>query len=147
MDEKLKKDIQIELENLERLVKEMQNFINRINEEPEFVISRTTGSILHDFYCGIEKIFGRIAINVDNNVPKGEDWHMKLLLQMAQSKKDRKAIIDSDFLQDLKEFLRFRHLFRNIYGFQLKWDKIKPLCVRLDNVYNKLKLSLAKILK
>lgn len=46
-----------------------------------------------------------MAINVDNDMPKGEDWHIKLLNQMAQSKKDRKALIDTALLQDLKEYL------------------------------------------
>ncbi len=147
MDKELKKDIGIELTNLKRLIEEMQDLISRISEEPNFIIARTAGSILHDFYCGIEKIFGRIATNVDNDMPKGEDWHMKLLFQMAQSKKDRKSIINSALSQDLKEYLRFRHLFRNIYGFELKWEKIRPLYLRLDDVYNKLKLSLAEFLK
>lgn len=147
MDEEFIKDVKIELQNLERLIKEMQDLMSRIGEEPDFIIFRTAGSILHDFYCGIEKIFERIAINVDNNMPKGEDWHIKLLFQMIKSKKGRKAIIDSALLQDLKEYLRFRHLFRNIYGFELKWDKIKPLCIRLDDVYNKLKISLVESLK
>lgn len=146
MDEELKKDIKIELENLERLISQMQDLIGRISQEPDFVVTRATGSILHDFYCGIEKIFERIAINLDNHMPEGEDWHIKLLSQMGQSKKYRKAIIDSDLLQGLKEYLRFRHLFRNIYGFELKWEKIRPLCLRLNDVYNKLKISLAKYL-
>jgi hypothetical protein len=88
-----------------------------------------------------------MAITVDNDMSKGEDWHIKLLNQMAQSKKDRKAFIDTALLQDLKEYLRFRHLFRNMYGFELKWDKIMPLCLRLDDVYNKLKISLDEFLK
>ena len=37
-------------------------------------------------------------------------------------------------LKELKEFLRFRHLFRHIYGFELKWERIEPLCMRLDTV-------------
>ena len=147
MDEKLKKDIKIELDNLRRLIIEMRALRERISKELDFVVTRAAGSILHDFYCGVEKVFERIAINVDNDMPKGEDWHIKLLNQMAQSKKDREAVIDTAFLQYLKEYLRFRHLFRNIYGFELKCEKIMPLCLRLDDVYNKLKIFLDEFLK
>lgn len=30
------------------------------------------------------------------------------------------------------EFLRFRHLFRHIYGVELKWERIEPLCMDVD---------------
>lgn len=147
MDNEFKNNIEIELDNLKRLITEMHDLIIKINAEPDFITTRAAGSILHDFYCGIEKIFERIAINIDKHIPKGEDWHTKLLLQMAEPKKSRKAIIDSVFLQELKEYLRFRHLFRNIYGFVLKWEKIKPLCARLDDIFDKLKRSLDELLK
>jgi hypothetical protein len=124
MDKELKKDIEAELENLERLTQEMKEIINKVKnepDEPDFITTRAAGSIIHDFYCGIEKIFERIALNIDNSMPKGEDWHIKLLLQMTQAVDKRKMpVIDSEFMQVLKEFLRFRHLFRNIYGFELK---------------------------
>ena len=48
MDEKLKKDINIELDNLRRLIIEMRALRERISEEPDFVVTRAAGSILHD---------------------------------------------------------------------------------------------------
>lgn len=45
---------------------------------------RAAGSILHDFYCGVEKIFERIAVVVDKNLPKGDNWHVDLLAQMSK---------------------------------------------------------------
>jgi hypothetical protein len=147
MYDKLKKDIEIELENLGRLIEQMQDLMSKVGKEPDFMVTRTAGSILHDFYGGVEKIFERIAVNLDNEIPKSDDWHIKLLSQMAQPKKNRKAITDSALLQDLKEYLRFRHLFRNIYGFELKWTKVEPLCLGLNQVYKKLKESLIEILR
>ena len=47
----LKKEIEIELENLARLVKEMTNLTERLsNQEPDFIQTRASGSIVHDFY-------------------------------------------------------------------------------------------------
>lgn len=44
--------------------------------------------------------------------------------------------MSSDFKERLKEYLGFRHLFRNIYGIELKWDKLKDLLIRLrDSIW------------
>jgi len=51
----------------------------------------------------------------------------------------RNSVISEDLMQRLKEYLRFRHLFRHIYGFELKWDRIKPLCVDMEVVLGKLR--------
>lgn len=147
MDKEFVENIEIELQNLERLIEEMDQIINKVKEEPDFIFIRAAGSIIHDFYCGVEKIFERIANNVNNIIPHGEDWHAKLLLQMAQTQSGRNAVIDSELLQKLKEYLRFRHLFRNIYGFELRWARIKPLCLQLNDVFNELKTSIRKYLK
>ena len=48
MDERLKKDIKIESDNLRRLSEEMRTWLDRIGGEPDFVVTRTAGSILHD---------------------------------------------------------------------------------------------------
>jgi len=35
----------------------------------------------------------------------------------------------------LDEYLRFRHLFRNAYGFELDWTRIRPLLQRLGPLH------------
>ena len=117
----LENEIKIELENIERLLNEAKGLLDKNINKPIFIETRAAGSILHDFYCGIEKIFERIAINVDRNLPTGENWHTDILLQMANSLKDvRGEVITSELMRTLKEYMRFRHLFRHIYGFELK---------------------------
>lgn len=148
MDKEFKKDIEVDLENLARLIGEMTEIMDKVKNEPDFITTRAAGSIIHDFYCGVEKIFERIALNIDGSMPQGEDWHTKLLLQMTRPVNKRKsAVIDSEFIQDLKEYLRFRHLFRNIYGFELMWARIKPLCVKLNDVYKEFKAKIEKFLE
>jgi len=42
----------------------------------------------------------RISINIDDKLPKGEDWHTELLLQMGKLINGiRKAIITSDLFE------------------------------------------------
>ena len=137
--EALKKEIEIELRNLERLAREMEGLKDRFVNKPDFIETRASGSILHDFYCGIEKVFERIAIHIDGGLPKGEDWHTELLLQMAHPIKGiRDAVISTDLLEKFKEYLRFRHLFRHIYGFELKWEKCQGLVKRFPSIFEKI---------
>jgi len=75
----IKKEVEIELENPDRLVKEMEDLTRRFTNEPDFIQARAAGSIIHDFYCGVEKLFERVAVNIDGKLPKGEDWHTELL--------------------------------------------------------------------
>ncbi len=66
-----------------RIIQEMEELIRELPENPGSIETRAAGSILHDFYCGIEKIFERIAIAVDKNWPEGEGWHKQLQRHMA----------------------------------------------------------------
>ena len=144
MDKKnLKKQIEIEIENLERLVKEIILVTDRFTDKPNFIETRAAGSIIHDFYCGVEKIFKRIAIYINHELPKGDDWHTDLLLQMARPAETIKtAVISEELLKKLKEYLRFRHLFRNIYGFELSWERFKNLSLSAQAVLSELKDNL-----
>ena len=68
MDKKLKRAIKFELENIRRLVNEAKELHEKIGDAPDPIETRAAGSILHDFYCGVEKIFERIAVNIDKNL-------------------------------------------------------------------------------
>lgn len=146
--EALKKEIEIELRNLQRLVKEMEEITDRFTDKPDFIETRAAGSILHDFYCGVENIFERISVHIDGGLPKGEDWHTELLLQMARSTGEiRDAVISTDLLEKFKEYLRFRHLFRHIYGFELKWERFKDLSLSLSTILTEFKDNLEGFLR
>jgi hypothetical protein len=137
--------VTLELTNLERLADEMNDLFSEIGEVKTSFKVRAAGSILHDFYCGIEKIFERIALVVDKRVPSGMNWHTELLLQMGKKVDGvRDEILPNELLVKLKEFLRFRHLFRHIYGFELKWDRIENLCMEVGDVLLYLKEEVKK---
>ena len=94
---------------------------------------RIIGSILHDYYTCIEKIFRKIAKEVDGELPSGSAWHMNLLDRMELSIESiRINVICNKTKVILSDYLRFRHIFRNVYGFQLDWDKLKHLVENLE---------------
>jgi len=135
----LRADIERELQNLERLTLELDTILATTSESTAVRV-RAAGSVIHDFYTGVEKIFRRIATRVDQDLPTGEDWHVQLLQRMSVPLEGiRPQVIDEPLEENLEEYLRFRHLFRNIYGFELKWERCQPLAERLRETFANLK--------
>ena len=93
---------------------------------------RARGSILHDFYNGVARVFLRIARELNSGVPRGEQWHRDLIADMALTIPGlRPAVIDDDLALVLGEYLRFRHVFRNVYGGRLDVQRMASLEARL----------------
>ena len=121
----LKLSVEDEIKKLEMLDREKNGLLAKRGSN--YVI-RAGGSILHDFYTGIEKIFETIAKEVDNRLPMGEEWHSELLHQMTLNIPGlRPPVITATMEKKLREYLGFRHLFRKRYGFELDWGKLKRL--------------------
>ena len=121
----LKLSIQDEIGKLALLDREKNALVKRRSSN---YLVRAGGSILHDFYTGIEKIFESIAKEIDNRIPMGEEWHSELLRQMTLDIPGlRPPVITANTEKKLREYLGFRHLFRKRYGFELDWQKLKKL--------------------
>ena len=74
---------------------------------------------MHDFYSGFERVFQQIGATVDGHIPTSHDWHRQLLRQMEKEVADlRPPVLSPTTVQDIDEFLRFRHVVRNIYAFE-----------------------------
>lgn len=114
--------ITIELSNIDKLKNELNPYVNKSEAK------RVKGSILHDFYNICERIFKIIAKEINGDFEGGEHWHKQLLYRMTLELKDiRPAVISEELAASLDEFLTFRHLFRNIYGFELMGDRLERL--------------------
>lgn len=131
-------EIKNELDSLKQLVQESIEFYDANKQQVDSSTNlRVFGSILHDFYTCIEKIFRKIAINIDEELPSDTEWHSNLLDRMnINIPKIRKRVIDDDLKEILYDYLRFRHIFRNIYGFKLNWSKMENLVESLEKNYN-----------
>lgn len=80
---------------------------------------------LHGFYHGVERIFQAFAKALDGDVPSGEAWHKKLLLQMAEEVPGlRPAVISEQTKTALDAYRSFRHVARNVYTFNLDSKKV-----------------------
>lgn len=133
----LKADIERELAQIESVVAEGGLTLAALPGPPEPLQLRGIGSILHDFYCGIERILERIAAEIDGELPGGADWHAPLLVRMTTEVESlRPAALSQQLAEDLRPYLRFRHLFRNVYGAQLRWELCRGLAEGMPSTWS-----------
>lgn len=130
----LKSEINKEIDSLYELLKEM----GTIKDKDTIEFKRAKGSILHDFYNCCERIFKKIVIDINGSTEDSEKWHKTLLYKMTiPIEKLRPKVISDELAADLDEYLSFRHVFRNIYGFELKGERIDYLSNKFTNVVKK----------
>lgn len=136
--------IRLELQKLAQVVAEgREALVDFASTPPPMRELRGIGDILHDFYTGAERIFEKIAPELNGGTPAGAAWHRELLENMTLDLPGiRPPVVSRDTAKVLDEFLRFRHLFRNLYGFELDWEKVRPLLERLPLTWNILEREL-----
>ena len=110
---------------LERIHRGLDN-IDVLPVQAREFIENTIATDLADIYNGIERIFERIAREVDTLMPTGSRWHKNLLAQMAEKRPERRPVISENTRRELEELLEFRHKVNNIYGRELKYEKTIP---------------------
>lgn len=110
--------------------------------------ARVIGSYLQDFYNCFENMARVIARWIDGTaVPQGPDWHAELLRQMSASVRGvRPSLISEKTYKMMDEYRRFRHVFRNIYGFVLDPSRTMELLEQLPEAVASLKKDLTMFL-
>jgi len=130
----LRQNIRDELAFLRELSNEIDFFLEECqNAQISSMHLRNAGSILHDFYTVAEKIFSAIAKRLDGGMSTSDRWHIELLESMATEPQaqTRPPVISNELKDKLEEYLKFRHLFRNIYVPRLYWDRLEELLTEL----------------
>jgi len=95
---------------------------------------------LHNFYTGCERIFQKIADDINGGRPHSLDWHRRLLKSMSlEIENIRPPVISRETERALEEYLAFRHVVRNIYGFEIESERLKRLIERLSMTFKNLR--------
>ncbi len=95
---------------------------------------------LHNFYTGCERIFQKIADDINGGVPRSIDWHKRLLKSMSlEIENIRPLAISRETARALEEYLAFRHVVRNIYGFEIDSERLKGLISRVYDTHERFK--------
>ncbi|MEO8356186.1 MAG: hypothetical protein ABI621_09745 [Chloroflexota bacterium] len=134
--------IRKELDDIERLVSRANRAIKSAHKNPRDTdLYLDSASLnMHDVYSGFERIFKQIAANVDGNVPQNAEWHRDLLDQMALNLlKVRPPVLTSESIEQLDEYLRFRHVVRNVYTFSFDTERIGRLVKELKPTFEQIR--------
>jgi hypothetical protein len=59
----------------------------------------------------------------------------------------RPAVLDRATARQLDDYLRFRHLFRNLYGFDLDWERCSRLLDGMPETFGRLENELAAFIQ
>jgi hypothetical protein len=146
---RLAASVREERDRLARVVQETAGALKRLSSSrvPSTLELRGLGDVLHDFYTGAERIFAKIAPELNGGVPAGLSWHHELLGNMTLELPGiRPAVIRRETARALEEFLRFRHLFRNVYGFELEWPRLRALARRVPKAWRLLRADVKRFL-
>jgi hypothetical protein len=98
---------------------------------------------MHDVYTGFERVFMQIAATIDASVPSsrmasgiaGEDG--------PGSAEVRPTVLSNEAIRSLDEYLRFRHVVRNVYTFSFDPERIGRLVTELDTVFEQVRQELS----
>ncbi|HEX9971702.1 MAG TPA: hypothetical protein VGD14_06490 [bacterium] len=144
----LKAEINAELGKIQKVTNEIESLYNKIKDKtPSLVELSAMAAFLHNFYSGIENIMKRIATSLDNDVPSGTSWHTDLLKRMSIDIAGiRENVFSEDTVNELTDYLSFRHVFVHSYGFELKWSKMHLLVESIEKVFVKVKQDIEKFL-
>jgi hypothetical protein len=143
----LKEQIAVEESQLERLLAIHQPLLEKARAQaPNAIELSALAALLHSFYTGIENIFRRIAIEIDQGIDKGDGWHRRLLIQMGNARDDRPPVISGELSERLQPYLQFRHVFRNAYSFQLHWEKMQPLALHCEETFASLRAEISSFI-
>lgn len=121
-------DVRAEVNAIGRSVVDMAEAHAAVGTPPSRVALWACGGTLHAFYTGIEKTLETIAATLNGRPAAGPGWHRRLLRRMAEDVPGvRPAVLRSELATQLDEYLSFRHRYRNLYLFDLRWEPIRVL--------------------
>jgi len=146
--DKFRKQQTAEREQLQRLLSGIQGLLTKCRDTaPTEIELSALAATLHSFYTGVENIFKRVAVELDGESVRGDAWHRELLLRMKTPTARRPALLSEELHDTLNDYLRFRHVFRNAYSFDLDWRKMSPLVLRLEETFRELENAMDDFLK
>jgi hypothetical protein len=131
-------DLELELGLMQRLEQDILFVQQEIQRDPERanLFYEVQALKLHNFYTGCERIFSLIVSEFNGGKPSGFDWHQRLLQRMTVAQQERPLVISAETAQRLKEYLGFRHVVRNVYGFDLDIDRVARLIQTYPEVWH-----------
>lgn len=130
----------------QRIAKALRD-IKEIPSDCKQYIEKSITIDLISIYRGIEKIFLRIAREVDMDLPPGSEypkdlaplgaeWAYDLISQMAVKRQERPAVVSSGTSQKLKRYLKFCDYINDADQHQLVFERVENWAKRVGKLFN-----------
>jgi len=144
----LASDIQTEVAHLRRLADDIAAVHAEIAQNPAHarLFYENLALKLHNFYTGCERIFQMVVSELNGAPPSGFDRHRRLLDRMGAPWKERPPLLSPPNVEGLREYLAFRHIVRNIYGFELDEERVERLVNRYPTVWQAVEEDIQKFI-
>lgn len=124
----LRDTITLALRDFDKLAERVRAARPQINAETGQLAVYGAAALVQGYYTHLERVFERIARDLNASPLDGPDWHRRLMRSMTLDRPGvRPPVIESEMTQNLDELLRFRHLFRNLYVLDLDPERVARL--------------------
>lgn len=142
--QQLAERIQLEIEELNQLVGVIQRHWSSAKSSPDSdAYLNSVAFSLQSFYTGLERIFELVVNEFDKTTLSDKEWHKTLLTLISHPVQDvRPELLQVATAVHLEEYLRFRHVARNIYATHLNPIRLSPLVENLPGLWAQLKIEL-----
>lgn len=108
------------INNEQRVAEQLRNI--RGQRSWDEIETHAAASALHSIYTGIERCL-LLALKLHGHAtPSGSHWHQQVLERAIEC-----GAVDEGVRNRLQEYLAFRHMYRNAYGFMLDSELVAPL--------------------
>jgi hypothetical protein len=146
--DKFRKQQATEREQLQRLLSGIHGLLAKCRTTaPTEIELSALAALLHSFYTGVENIFKRVAMELDGEPVRGDSWHREFLLRMRMPPAHRPALQSEELHDSLNEYRRFCYMFHSAYSFDLDWQKMSTLVLRLEETFQILEKALNDFVK
>ena len=136
MDDNLKEKIEHEISRINGLFTNGKPLLDLCRiKEPDFIEASAAGSFLQSFYNGLESIILLVFKGIEENIPNDFQWHKKLFEKAFESTEKRPILFKNEYKDQLAGYLSFRHFFRHSYGFEIDWQRLKPLMNGVEKLW------------
>lgn len=137
--EQLAAEVALETNALGRIVAELSAIAHEAEaEDPDFRTVIAAGALLQQFYNGVENILKRLSHFLGQPLPEGDRFHITLLDRFTvPTQPPYPPLLDADLAADLDHYRQFRHVFRQIYSFDLQWSRFQQGVVEAEGVFDR----------